>query len=241
MTLPPGFRHLPSRVTWETLDREEVWGSLDAVLPDLDPPTQIAIAGEVIARVAALFATAAEQVFEELDATATQDGPAMMIEQFLPYVRQSMEIDFSQFVGGFERETTRGAYAPRLAESEEQEEERTIVAIVDPVALADAVEGLEVAQPVEFDLEAALELAHIEDVEAWARAIAAYFETTEKSSISLQTLGRSLDLPWIELWLGILLGGYPLERRGEDFYEGEIWVHQRDLVTSDKSSEQNGG
>lgn len=30
-------------------------------------------------------------------------------------------------------------------------------------------------------------------------------------------------MPWVEVWLGVLLGGFELEQRGE-FYEGEIFV-----------------
>lgn len=233
MTLPAWFRQLPSQVTWETLDVEEIWNALDEGLPEVDPPIQIAIAGEVITRLADLFVNAAEQVFEELDATTTQDGPAMTIEQFLPYVRQSMEIDFTQFVGGFEREAGRGSYAPRIAAPENFAEEQTIVAMVDPATLADAIQGLDTARPENFDLETALELAHIEDVEAWTRAISTYFEATEASIVSLQTLQQSLGLSWIELWLGLLLGGYPLEQQGADFYGGDIWVHLQLSGTSE--------
>lgn len=227
MTLPAWFRQLPAQVTWETLDVEEIWRALDEGLPEVDPPTQIAIAGEVITRLADLFVNAAEQVFEELDATTAPDGPAMTIQQFLPYVRQSMEIDFTQFVGGFERASSRGSYAPRITAPEDLGDEQTFVATVDPATLADAISGLDTARSQNLDLETALELAHIEDVEAWTRAISTYFEATEAPIASLQTLQQSLDLSWIELWLGLLLGGYRLERQGEDFYAGDIWVHPR--------------
>lgn len=109
----------------------------------------------------------------------------------------------------------------------EQRRLRTIVrSTVDPATLADAVEGLESVE-AEFSLEAAIALAHIEDVEAWARVISDYFESAEVETVALQTLQQSIKLPWIEVWLGLLLGGYRLERRGSDFYAGDIWVHQQ--------------
>ena len=197
------------------------WQSLDQSISELETPKQIQLVGRAIEHLVELFVASSEQVFEELDATLAQDGPQMTIEQFLPYVRQGMEIDFSPFIGGFDRNGERGPYAPRMAGVEEIED-RTIVAAVDPTALADAVEGLESED--ELNLEAALELAHIEDVEAWAQTIANYFEAAGVETVSLQMLQQSINLPWIEVWLGLLLGGYRLERHGSDFYAGDIWV-----------------
>lgn len=178
-----------------------------------------------------LFVASSEQVFEELDASLAEDGPQMTIEQFLLYVRQGIEINSSQFVGGFDRDAERGSYALRMVGAEDLGNDRTIVAAVDPETLADAVEGLEAEAAL--DLEAALELAHIEDVEAWAKVIAAYFETAEVEIVALQTLRQSIQLPWIEVWLGLLLGGYRLERQGTDFYAGDIWMRNRPSATKE--------
>jgi hypothetical protein len=219
--------------TWETVNLQAAWRSLDDAIQHLDTPQQIQVVGSAIEHLVELFVASSEQVFEELDATLTQDGPQMTIEQFLPYVRQGMEINFSQFVGGFDHNTARGPYAPRMPGLTEVEDDYTVVATVDPGTLADAVEGLESVQ--DLDLEAALELAHIEDVEAWAQAISAYFEAAEVESVSLRVLQQSISLPWIEVWLGLLLGGYRLERRGEDFYAGEIWVRDRELTNFNAS------
>lgn len=216
--------------TWGTINTKAMWRSLEQSLDHLDTPQQIQLVGKAIEHLVELFVASSEQVFEELDATLTQDGPQMTIEQFLPYVRQGMEIDFSQFVGGFDRIEERGSYAPRMVRAEDLDDNHTIVAAVDPVTLADAVEGLESVKE-EVDLEAAIELAHIEDVEAWARAISAYFEMAEAETVALQTLRQSIALPWIEVWLGLLLGGYQLERHGTDFYGGEIWVRNRKSVS----------
>jgi len=211
--------------SWETIDINSAWRSLDSSIAQLETPKQIQVVGRAIEHLVELFVASSQQVFEELDATLAQDGPQMTIEQFLPFVRQGMEIDFSQFVGGFDRDSERGPYAPRMVGLEQLEDDRTIVASVDPTTLADAVEGLEAGAAL--DLEATLKLAHVEDVEAWAKAISAYFETAEVEIVALQTLRQAIQLPWIELWLGLLLGGYRLQRQGTDFYGGDIWVQNR--------------
>jgi hypothetical protein len=64
-------------------------------------------------------------------------------------------------------------------------------------------------------------------VKAWTDAISAYFSRMEEPAISLKSLQQALESPWIEVWLGLLLGGYGLERRGDDFYSGNIWVYDR--------------
>lgn len=227
--------------TWETLDVEGAWRSLDHSITHLETPKQIQVVGRAIEHLVELFVTSSEQVFEELDATLTHEGPVMTIEQFAPFVRQSMEIDFSPFVCGFDHDTERRPYAPRIVGSDEGEAEQSVVAVVDAATLADAVEGLKSAVEEEIDREAALSLAHGEDVESWTRTILVYFEQTEVQTVSLQILQRSLNLPWIELWLGLLLGGYRLERRGEDFYGGEIWVRNRLTETPHAEVEQVEG
>ncbi|MGG6270913.1 hypothetical protein ACQ4M3_41605 [Leptolyngbya sp. AN03gr2] len=182
-----------------------MWRSLGESIEHLDTPQQLQIIGRTIEHLVELFVTSSEQVFEELDATMTKEGPQMTIEPFLPYVRQGIEIDFSQFMGGFDRESKRDSYAPRMLGTVESQEEGTIVAEVDSATLADAVEGLGSG---ETDLETAISLSHIEDVEAWASAISAYFEAVEVETVSLQMLQQEIVLPWIEIWLGLLLGGF---------------------------------
>ncbi|MFM2431610.1 MAG: hypothetical protein RLZZ511_2823, partial [Cyanobacteriota bacterium] len=70
---------------------------------------------------------------------------------------------------------------------------------------------------------AALAVAHGEDISDW---IAAIREQLAKvgTVIELEALMQLVQLPLIELWLGLLLGGYGLRReavefeRDEDFY-----------------------
>ena len=71
---------------------------------------------------------------------------------------------------------------------------------------------------------AALAVAHQENPSAWVERVAAWMQTTSSDAVSLPDLQRSLNMPLIELWLALLLGGYRLEARG-GFYETEqIWI-----------------
>jgi hypothetical protein len=70
---------------------------------------------------------------------------------------------------------------------------------------------------------AALAVAHGEDISEWIAAIGEQL-TKVGTAIELQALLKLVQLPLIELWLGLLLGGYGMGRsvqkfeRDEDFY-----------------------
>ena len=51
------------------------------------------------------------------------------------------------------------------------------------------------------------------------QAIASFFEK-HRAVITLPELQQALGLPLVEIWLGLLLGGYDMEQRGE-FYDTE--------------------
>ncbi|RCJ37968.1 hypothetical protein A6770_39985 [Nostoc minutum NIES-26] len=72
-------------------------------------------------------------------------------------------------------------------------------------------------------LEDVHNLASDEDVQKWKDAIAQYL-TQVQQTISLVELVRALDMPLIEVWLGLLLGGFILEQRGEFYSKGDIWI-----------------
>jgi len=67
-------------------------------------------------------------------------------------------------------------------------------------------------------------------VKAWTDAISDYFSRMGELAISLKSLQQALGSPSIEVWLGLLLGSYELERRGDDFYSGNIWVYDQVAV-----------
>jgi flagellar biosynthesis protein FliR len=69
-----------------------IWQALDQVLPELAIGEQLKMAAVTIAQVADIFQVQAGLIFEELDATATQEGPRMAADAFDRYVRQYMAI-----------------------------------------------------------------------------------------------------------------------------------------------------
>ncbi|KAB8318719.1 hypothetical protein SD81_014730 [Tolypothrix campylonemoides VB511288] len=96
---------------------------------------------------------------------------------------------------------------------------------MDKAAVLKLVDELLAEQtPTEIELaDQIINLAHEENVEEWIIAIAQYMAQI-KTTIRLSELQKALNMPLVEVWLGLLLGGFTLEHRG-DFYESQdIWV-----------------
>lgn len=72
----------------------------------------------------------------------------------------------------------------------------------------------------------ALLCAHDENVSAWIEAIQQWLRMSAAQSVSLADLYNHLKMPWIEVWMGVLLGSFELEQQGE-LYRTSVWVKMR--------------
>ncbi len=200
-----------------------IWQALDGVLPRLGVVEQLKIAGATIAQVTDIFQIQAGLMFELLEATASGDGPILAADAFDRYVRQSMAIDLEQYVAEPES-------LPRLPRTVSAPEEAfySVAESVEKEALLEVLHDEIVLTEAEAHAEA-LSVAHGEDVSDWVEMIRVQLMALE-GAIELQALVRLLGLPFIELWLGLLLGGYGLRRElvddsDEAFYHVVgIWV-----------------
>jgi hypothetical protein len=90
------------------------------------------------------------------------------------------------------------------------------------IALVSKDAALELA-----DLQTALDTAHDENVSEWGAAISIRLDRWEQpqpQSVPLLELQRSIEMPLVQVWLGLLLNGFEIEQRGE-FYETEqVWI-----------------
>jgi hypothetical protein len=71
---------------------------------------------------------------------------------------------------------------------------------------------------------AALSLAHDEDVSTWGQTISGWMIEQRISTIPLMQLQQSVGMPLVQLWLALLLGKYEIEQRGEFYDAQQIWV-----------------
>jgi hypothetical protein len=203
-----------------------IWQALDGALLDLPIVAQLEMSSRAIAEVTDIFQVQAGLIFELLDAAATMDGPIMGSDAFDRYVRQSMEIDFDDYIEKLEPLER----MPRSNTSQPQDDEfYSQVQSVDKTTLIESLHE-EITLSDAAVRESVMSVAHGEDVSEWLAIIRSYALNEPldgNSTIEFQHLLKQLKLQWVELWLGLLLGGYELIRDEtcDNFYEfRHLWV-----------------
>ncbi|MCA6622820.1 MAG: hypothetical protein IM542_09645, partial [Pseudanabaena sp. M165S2SP1A06QC] len=203
-----------ARQTPEDANLPMVFKLLDLTLFDLDTRSQLRIAGEAVCQITNLFCDRFSFLFEELHSRAVKGEPIMADDAFDRYVRQSMVVDFEQFIEPLQS-------LPRKI-PEQAKNGNSIVGEIDKEILIQSLEQ-EKMLSIEEEFEQAISTAHAEDISTWVKAIA-HCITNNSSPMRLQDLQTALKLPIVEIWLGLLLGDFKLEQRGGFYNSREIWI-----------------
>ena len=203
-----------ARQTPENVNLPMVFQLLDLTLVDLDTRSQLRIAGEAVCQIADLFCDRSSFLFEELHSRTANGEPIMADDAFDRYIRQSMVVDFDQFIEPLQS-------LPRKIPEQTKHGNSTVGAI-DKEVLIQSLEQ-ESLLSFEDEFERAINTAHAEDVSSWIEAIAHCIENNF-SPMRLIDLKAALQLPMVEIWLGLLLGGFKLEQRGSFYDSSEIWI-----------------
>lgn len=199
-----------------------VFHVLDRTLADLDTDSQLRISGDAVCQITDLFCDRTHILFAELQAKSTDEGPMMPNDAFDRYVRQLMVVDLDQFLEPLQP-------LPRKVSEREQGGDSLVENVDKEVLLQALAQDLkDHVEPVkllslEEELAEVISTAHGESVSAWVEAIADYLSDHE-SPIRLTRLQQALKLPMVEVWLGLLLGGFCLEQRGGFYESREIWI-----------------
>ncbi|MGI0493618.1 hypothetical protein ACN4EG_17700 [Alkalinema pantanalense CENA528] len=232
----------------ESTDLLMLLAEIDPVLTQFSQFQQLKLAGDLLLELAELYESRAQALMGKWE-DAYRD-PIVEDDFFADLVRQTMALDLTDLVE---------PPPPRLRKSKAKPAD-TIVAPVDKSTLLELLDewqtqsltanceddlGLlssslnpyptENPNPEITNKEQALQLAHDENVSDWTQAIAASL-ITHNAAIRLLDLPLMLNLPWIEVWLGALLGNFQLEQRGE-FYSPEVWVTQAIMETEIRKPE----
>jgi len=203
-----------ARQTPEDANLPMVFELLDLTLLDLDTRSQLRVAGEAVCQIADLFCDRSSFLFEELHSRTTNGEPIMTDDAFDRYVRQSMVVDFDQFIEPLQS-------LPRKI-PEQAKSGNSIVSEIDKEVLIQALEQ-ESLLSLEEEFQLAISTAHAEDIAAWIEEISKCV-ASRFSPIRLTDLHNTLQLPMVEVWLGLLLGDFKLEQRGEFYSAREIWI-----------------
>ena len=102
--------------------------------------------------------------------------------------------------------------------AESVHDEDSVVANVDKATLLAMVDEMEAAQQ-------AIAVAYDESVSVWVEQIRAWFEA-HPEAIEVRQLQAQLGWPLVQVWLGLLLGGFRLKSGDGEFYARPIWVER---------------
>lgn len=216
----------------EDANLQQLWTTLEATIAPLDVQDSLRVAADAIALLVKIFRERSLLTLEELQALTSDEGPIMPLDAFDRYVRQSMEVDFEQFIEPLPAPPRK---APSGNPNQFPTDGRSVVTVLDKEALLQALEEQEIQQELEEEVikTKVLDIAHTEDVSACVSALARWMQQYNGKAISLLLLQQALGIPLVAVWLGLLLGGldlYEWEQHG-DFYSdaGEIWLQNKSL------------
>jgi len=150
-----------ARQTPENVNLPMVFQLLDLTLVDLDTRSQLRVAGEAVCQIADLFCDRSSSLFEELHSRAVNGEPIMADDAFDRYVRQSMVVDFDQFIEPLQSLPRK---TPELVKNG-----NSIAGAIDKEVLIQALEQ-ESLLSFEEEFEQAISTAHAENVSAWVEA-----------------------------------------------------------------------
>ena len=182
----------------------------DQVLIQLPPMEQLRVGGLYLDRLAQLYRERAMLLLDDWEEEYNTQGPRFDDSLLEGLIRETQYVDVSEFVKPDARVRSPKVTGPL------DEEDSVFVEL-------DAEQAVTLA---EQDLER-VDQSHAENVSDWVEQIRAWFEL-QPDDIRFIDLHHQLKMPFVELCLGLLLGGFALEQRG-DFYElSSIWVSNYD-------------
>ncbi|BAY35679.1 hypothetical protein NIES2107_75910 (plasmid) [Nostoc carneum NIES-2107] len=195
-----------------------VWDCLDAELQNLSVEAQLETAAVAFNQIADILKSRAVMLLQDVRERNSLEGPIVSTDIFAGLVRTTMQLDLDDLIEPPIPQTFKPHGPHQFSNTSSQGD-----SVVAPVEKEKVLEMLEEVRTVE-DVH---KLAGDEDVYKWQTAIA-YYLADIQDEISLPQLQNALKMPIVEVWLGLLLGGFTVEQRG-DFYQNQnIWVITND-------------
>lgn len=192
----------------------DLLNELDRSIAPLHQEAQLRIAGEILERLADLCVARARWLLpdweEPLDSPEDLDSsvePILTAADLQGFLRQSMSLHLEELI--------EPASLPQA-----QSSNAVIIGIVEQAHLLAFLAQLQQQKSQTTPLD----VAHHENVSHWIQTIAQWLHQQSPPRISLVELHQALQMPLVEIWLALLLGGYELEQQGA-FYDPEaIWI-----------------
>ncbi|MHC5723043.1 MAG: hypothetical protein ACYTXY_02610 [Nostoc sp.] len=206
-----------------------MWECLDTELKNLPLEAQLSTAAFAFSQIADILKSRAEVLLQDTRDRNNPLGPIVSTDLFAGLVRTTMHLDLDDLIEPKTPQTFKPHGLHQFSHPTESGD-----SVVAPVEKANVLAMLDQVT----SLEDVHKLAGDEDVEKWQRAIAKYL-TQVKDEISLVKLQRVLQMPLVEVWLGLLLGGFTLEQRGGFYHNQNVWVKSSETTSNNNSTVQH--
>jgi hypothetical protein len=195
----------------ESADMELLWQGLEDAIANQDSNEQLLVAGDAIAQIVEVFVLRAKGILDSLEVTDNSDGPVLSEDFLSGLMRQSMTMDLSDLMEDLTFERV-----------EPSPDSGSIVSVID------RTEARAIARSARAAMRKALkDLAEKENIPKWQSAIALWIEQHIGERVSLLQLQQALDMPLVEVWLGLLHSPTPYHWDGQgEFYRdaGDFWI-----------------
>lgn len=196
----------------EVANLQMLWQELEQAIAPLEKNQQLQVAAEAISQIVEVYVSRANGILDSLEVVDNSDGPILSDDFLSGLMRQSMSLDLSDMM-----EDLFPAGDSQISVSSGSQ-----VAPIDKKA-AKAI-ARKVNALAKKDL---LDLAGKENISAWQQAIAGWMQQHQGHKVSLLQLQQALDMPLVEIWLGLLHSQehYQWEQHGEFYREAQdIWI-----------------
>lgn len=195
----------------QSADLKRLCQLLDWAIAQLPEQQQLDAAGQAIEQIAAVYTLKAEWLMTAWEMTheITETSlPVLTSELIDGWIRQSMSIDLDAVVEQSISKCKQRSPKPQPTDS--------IAVDVDQASLLEMLNQMELEPDPE---QMVRQLAEEEDPIQWSAAIMQWLQTHDvKQSVCLVDLYQELKMPLVEVWIGLLLGGFELEQHGH-FYD----------------------
>lgn len=208
---------------WDILDElssappdatlDVVWECFDLELPLLTIEQQLEAASLAFVQIADILKARSLLLLEETRDSNSDLGPVVDSDFFAGLVRMSMHLDLDDLKEAPlpQRFQPHGAHNYPIGSD-------SVAAPVDKDNVLEMLQAVESWDDIR-------NLAGNEDVESWRQKIFDYIVCRE-GAVRLVELPRVLGLALVEVWLGLLLGDFKLEQRGEFYDVDEVFVQR---------------
>ena len=210
-----------------TAELHALYEALDRLMTGQPLASQLKIAGTVLLQLSEIYAARFNLSISDWESQHQPLEPIVSLESCVDLFVQSLSLNLSELFEvaspvQYPAQRKRPATGSQVAEVDKQ----TLLQLADQMVPQSSWEAWETTDLSSADLAVQIQhLAHDENVEQWSAIIRNFLTTSSQMQDSqLLDMQQRVNMPLIELWLGLLLGGYHLEQRG-DFYDSQsIWV-----------------